>query len=275
MSVFLLTWNPSVWIIEPEDWIFNVALTAGGGSYEEPWSTGNRTKGIRAGDRVLLVRVGKDRGIVASGRAISVVYKDLHFNEKRAKKKDLANYVMVNWDIQVEIEKRLPIEVLLREFPEVPWNNLYGSGVRVVDNVADKLTARWYRHVKIEKISFPDEPTTYPEGALTPVLVNRYERNPRARRDCLDHYGAKCSVCGFEGRSTYGQAGDGLIHVHHVVENSKVGPDYKVDPIKDLVPVCPNCHAMIHRREKAYSVTEVKKLLRQTSRKRKGVTQIT
>lgn len=262
MSVFLLTWNPKLWTIEPEEWAAQVELTASGGTYEEPWSTGSRKKGIHVGDQVLLVRVGKDRGIVASGQAISVVYPELHWDKLRAKKKHLANYVMVDWDIQVGIEDRFPIKVLLREFPEVPWNNLAGSGVRVVDDVADELIARWYRHVKIEKIYFPDEVTTYVEGASTPVLVNRYERNPVARNACLTHYGAKCSVCGFEGRSTYGQAGDGLIHVHHVVEISKIGSEYEIDPIKDLVPVCPNCHAMIHRgKKKAYSVAEVKNLL--------------
>lgn len=265
MSVFLLTWNPKLWNIEPEEWISQVALTAGGRTYEEPWSIGNRTKGIHAGDQVLLVRVGKDRGIVASGQSISVAYKGLHWDKKRAKKKHLANYVMVDWAVQVGIEERLPIEVLLREFPEVPWNNLAGSGLRVVDSVADQLTARWYRYVNIEKIFFPDEITTYVEGASTLVLVNRYERNPAARKACLEHYGAKCSVCGFEGRSTYGQAGDGLIHVHHVVEISRIGSEYEIDPIKDLVPVCPNCHAMIHRgKTKAYSVSEVKNFLHMT-----------
>jgi len=34
--------------------------------------------------------------------------------------------------------------------------------------------------------------------------------------------------------------------VHHLVPISKIGKKYRVDPIKDLRPVCPNCHAVIH-----------------------------
>jgi 5-methylcytosine-specific restriction protein A len=39
---------------------------------------------------------------------------------------------------------------------------------------------------------------------------------------------------------------DGYIHVHHLKLVSQ-GPR-KIDPKKDLVPVCPNCHAMLHTR---------------------------
>jgi 5-methylcytosine-specific restriction protein A len=28
---------------------------------------------------------------------------------------------------------------------------------------------------------------------------------------------------------------------------STIGKEYLLDPVKDLVPVCPNCHAMLHR----------------------------
>ena len=93
------------------------------------------------------------------------------------------------------------------------------------------------------------------------MSVNRYERNPAARDKCIAHFGAKCAVCGFVGEQTYGSKGEDLIHVHHLIELSKVGEEYEVNPIKDLIPVCPNCHAMIHRRKPAFSVAEIKKML--------------
>jgi 5-methylcytosine-specific restriction protein A len=77
--------------------------------------------------------------------------------------------------------------------------------------------------------------------------VNAYERDPRARKACLAHHGTNCSVCGFNFESRYGKIGEGFIHVHHLVPLSEVGEDYEVDPIADLLPVCPNCHAMLHR----------------------------
>jgi 5-methylcytosine-specific restriction protein A len=70
-------------------------------------------------------------------------------------------------------------------------------------------------------------------------------------------------VCGFNGGDAYGELGEGLIHVHHKIEIAEVGKEYEVDPINDLIPVCPNCHAMIHRRRPAFSIEEVRKMVRE------------
>ena len=78
--------------------------------------------------------------------------------------------------------------------------------------------------------------------------MNAYERNPEARRRCIEHYGAKCVVCGFDFGAVYGGVAEGLIHVHHLKPISEVGEGYVVDPVEDLRPVCPNCHAVIHLR---------------------------
>lgn len=85
------------------------------------------------------------------------------------------------------------------------------------------------------------------EGAKKTVTVNQYERNQIARQKCIKINGCRCAVCGIDFESMYGEIGRGFIHVHHVVPISSIGESYKVDPAKDLVPVCPNCHAMLHR----------------------------
>jgi len=89
----------------------------------------------------------------------------------------------------------------------------------------------------------------YVEGAAHRVLVNAFERNRRAREKCLRHYGRTCVVCGFNFEARYGEAAAGYIQVHHIVPIAKVGNEYRLNPIADLRPVCPNCHAVIHRRE--------------------------
>jgi 5-methylcytosine-specific restriction protein A len=263
MSVFLLTWNPKIWKISDEDWREQIQLISSGRTIEQQWSIGTRTKGIHAGDIFFLVRVAKDRGIVASGVAVSVAFKDLHFDATRAKKNDLANYVMVEWETQVAIENRLAIEVLLADFPEVPWNHLYGSGVRVADEVADELVTRWLDHIGLEPETYPDETPTYVEGGSKQVLVNRHERNPAARRECLQIHGTACLACGFDGSSVFGPDGDGLIHVHHLLELATVGKEYEVNPKTDLIPLCPNCHAMIHRRRPAFSIDDLRFMLKE------------
>ncbi|WP_337946952.1 MULTISPECIES: HNH endonuclease [unclassified Pseudoalteromonas] len=80
------------------------------------------------------------------------------------------------------------------------------------------------------------------------MIVNSYERNLKARSECIKEYGVSCTVCGFNFEETYGKRGKGFIHVHHIVPISDIGDEYQVDPIRDLRPVCPNCHAMLHRK---------------------------
>jgi len=103
---------------------------------------------------------------------------------------------------------------------------------------------------------------TYREGDTRQVLVNAYERDPAARRACLAHHGYACSVCNLRFEDRYGVLGAAFVHVHHLVPLSEVGPGYRVDPVSDLRPVCPNCHAMLHRRRPPLSLEELRALLR-------------
>jgi len=103
--------------------------------------------------------------------------------------------------------------------------------------------------------------TTYTEGQRTQVQINRYERDRNARDACVQYYGAVCRVCDLDFEEKYGDIGKGFMHVHHTVPVSEQGEEYKVDPVKDLVPVCPNCHAMLHRRNPPYDLSELKAIL--------------
>ncbi|MPM50774.1 hypothetical protein SDC9_97517 [bioreactor metagenome] len=115
-----------------------------------------------------------------------------------------------------------------------------------------------------EIVVFPDEvdeSVKYAEGKTKSVLVNSYERNQVARQKCIEYYGTFCQVCKFDFGKTYGDIGEDFIHVHHVVDIATVGNEYSVDPIKDLIPVCPNCHSMLHKKKPAYLVEELKKMI--------------
>ena len=116
-----------------------------------------------------------------------------------------------------------------------------------------------------EEIENPDELI---EGAKKTMIVNRYERDPEARRRCIEAHGCQCSICGIDFAEVYGKVGDGFIHVHHIVPLSSIGKEYVVDPINDLIPVCPNCHAMLHRQENGttLSVEELRKRLSNTKK---------
>jgi 5-methylcytosine-specific restriction enzyme A len=142
---------------------------------------------------------------------------------------------------------------------------LQGSGVELPPAAAAVLEELWANRTDTVLFRSPDElPSdgSFPEGSVVRAEVNRYERDARARAACLAHWGPRCSVCGLNFEECYGAIGRGFIHVHHLRELSSVGADYRVDPISDLRPVCPNCHAMLHRRRPALSIDELRTHLR-------------
>ncbi|MEW6063992.1 HNH endonuclease [Desulforamulus profundi] len=85
------------------------------------------------------------------------------------------------------------------------------------------------------------------EGAMKKITVNAYERNPKARKLCLEKYGYKCCVCEFDFEKVYGDIGFQYIEVHHLRPLHEINKEYQIDPVNDLRPVCPNCHAMLHK----------------------------
>ncbi len=260
-NTFILTWNPTQWHW-PEDH-FNAAVdrTAVGKKVRDQWSVGSRRHGIEPGDRAFLFRLHADRGIVASAVFTSTIESQPHWDNSGRD----ASYAKLAWDTVLIADQRLPVEILNRRVAGVAWDRLQGSGVLVEPNDAVKLEVQWARHLDAVVYSSPEEVTasaSYVEGAVTQVLANRYERNRRARQACVDHWGATCSVCEFDFGASYGKLGKNFIHVHHLRELAQIGAEYVVDPVKDLRPVCPNCHAMLHNVSPTLTIAALKKRLR-------------
>ena len=67
--------------------------------------------------------------------------------------------------------------------------------------------------------------------------------------------GCQCTVCGLNFEKKYGEIGKDFIHVHHIVPLNQIGKEYVVDFKNDLIPVCPNCHAMLHRELNGNAIT--------------------
>ena len=133
--------------------------------------------------------------------------------------------------------------------------------------VRPKLESLGYRVVaqQVDDASsaLPEEvPEDLWEGAKRSVSINAFERNPEARLASIEHHGTCCLICGFDFAITYGEEFVGFIHVHHITPLAQIGARYKVDPIQDLIPVCPNCHAVIHYGNRTHSIESVRKLIR-------------
>lgn len=107
---------------------------------------------------------------------------------------------------------------------------------------------------------FPEENLSYHEGREYEVRGIRYERDREARSRCIDFYGCRCQVCGMSFEEVYGEIGKGYIEVHHIVPISERGGDYMVDPIRDLIPLCSNCHSIIHRLDNPSDIGSLKQL---------------
>ncbi len=136
-----------------------------------------------------------------------------------------------------------------------------------------------YLDLGIDMTSFRNDEPIYPddiymrsskifEGIKQTVNVNKYERDSSARHICIEHKGSTCAICGFDFGKVYGQSFQGKIHVHHIVPISKIREKYELDPINDLIPVCPNCHLILHSKGKndAYTPEQVKQFLEINSR---------
>jgi 5-methylcytosine-specific restriction protein A len=129
----------------------------------------------------------------------------------------------------------------------------------------DRIDNNWYAsigEIGVQIAKELDINEVLIEGASKAISVNVFERNASARSKCLAHYGYKCIVCAFDFEEFYGSMGQNFIHVHHIVSLSETSREYELDPIKDLVPVCPNCHAMIHRTRPILTITQIKEHLK-------------
>ncbi len=270
MGTFLLTWNPTRW--RWDDLPETVQRVRRGESDDDRWSAGVTRSGIKPGDRFFILRQGAGpRGIFGSGEMRSEVYQDAHWDESREGE---ANYVDVRFETLVdpdeESERMIPIADLIERFQDRHYfKRVQASGQQLPDDVAEELEA-WWR----ETYGLPENPITsarlaeelpenhaYFEGAVSRIEINAYERNAAARRACVAHYGARCRVCGFDFERTYGALGRDFIHVHHLKRLSGIGEQYQLDPIRDLRPVCANCHAMIHRQDPPLKLKDLRQIV--------------
>jgi putative restriction endonuclease len=86
-----------------------------------------------------------------------------------------------------------------------------------------------------------------PEGRAVLRIHLRRERSRKLIQEFkskLSHLA--CAVCSFDFGVVYGELGTGYIEAHHIVPIAELEEGTKTS-ITDLVPLCANCHRMIHR----------------------------
>jgi len=106
----------------------------------------------------------------------------------------------------------------------------------------------------------------YNENKRSVITTQQIIRSREARDKCIELKGCYCNICGFDFQKTYGDLGKNYIEVHHITSigelTTSIGYE-GTDPEKDLIPLCSNCHSMIHREKPPYTPDEVKNILKQ------------
>lgn len=140
----------------------------------------------------------------------------------------------------------------LEVIPDSKASNYWRSGVRPIDGatyqrIVNKARLKPFEVREAEPLPSLDEFESREEGHPSKVYSTRYERDPKLRQQAIAIHGLTCKGCGFNFEETYGEYAKGIIHIHHVVPLSEYQGSRVVDPEKDLVPLCPNCHSVVHR----------------------------
>lgn len=206
----------------------------------------------------ILLQGAHERGLLGHG---TVAPSSLGTADRSA---DDGGSLTVDLDLLLPRGEHITESVLLDRVPGVGWDADPPSGTSLAPWDELLLRTVWAERVPASVFDpVTPIPGTLPTSALTRIAVNRHERDADAVRQCIAHHGTSCAVCRFNFEESYGELGRGFIQVHHIVPGLRVDADYVLDPLTDLVPLCPNCHAMAHRRTpEPYSPAELRRLIR-------------
>lgn len=262
MPAFLLTWNPDKWPWPNLSRELNEFRTSG--VVVRQWSCG-QSKSLTSGDRVFFLKQGsRGRGIYASGYVQGAVFRDVHYADPTK----MSRYVTVAYDVLLDPSTGLlPREALNADpLDLVNWGT-QGGGIRIVPEAANALEVLWEGHVRTQGLEplrqgFPDDDElVFPEGTAREITVKAFERSAAAVALCKAMKGTACRVCDVDFGRAYGQIGRGFIHVHHT--KPLASRERRRTTMRDLEPVCPNCHNMLHKRCPPFTIEELKEIMRQ------------
>ncbi len=166
----------------------------------------------------------------------------------------------------------------IETIPDSRKFNYWRDGVRAIDKdtyhlIISRISPNKISEPKTAYISdeitesYQDSLESFSEGKKSKRYVTTYERNPKYRKQAIAIHGNSCSACGFNFGNFYGEYAEGFIHVHHIVPVSEFETPKKIDPETDLIPLCANCHSVVHRKkDKTLSIIEIRNLIDDNSK---------
>lgn len=178
-----------------------------------------------------------------------------------------SNGVLVDMKINgVEVDPATPdgwpvewssFEIALRKTAIVFDLNLDSELLPVADLLVTPLVGMAMSLIGVENIeSYEGEI----EGAAIQYIATRYERKKLNRDACIRIHGTRCHGCGFDFGKFYGELAAGYIEIHHIEQLAGVG-EIRVNPATDLVPLCSNCHSVVHRVAPPLSIEKLRSII--------------
>lgn len=209
---------------------------------------------LRPADILIMFQNGL--GIVGAGRVLKTWDEQPHAEKLIYLEWDYSEYrVRVDWFIDLRTN---PVDPRL-EFGYIPRGFL--KRILEKKDLAKAFISRMDMNAEFKSSEEVDSTSKLQEGEKKTVTVDIHERNPIARKKCIEHWGTKCQVCGFIFEDMYGLIGQNYIHIHHLIPLQSSSGSREVDPVSDLRPVCANCHAIIHKKNPPYTIEEVRKFV--------------
>lgn len=143
---------------------------------------------------------------------------------------------------------------------------LYSGFLDITDKTAVHDTVHDLLNIALIIVSIAEtkcSTNNFTEGAASYEIAKRIERSSAARKQAIALHGTNCIVCDVNFNDTYGELGENFIHIHHLKPISVAGFG-EINAATDLVPVCPNCHAMIHRKSPPLTIETMKKIIKKS-----------
>lgn len=196
----------------------------------------------------------------------------------------VSNFSFASYNIQVKSENAYLFENENERNIYLPFSKKdgYGYGQSNIWYANNNSRSKKFRDniiIQIEKIisenitdnSYNDE-LKYFEGKINSRVkeVFTLTRNAFARKKCLEYHfpdkiNYRCTLCGFDFEKQYGSLGEKFIEVHHIESHttkSMTKGKHEINPVKDLIPICSNCHSVIHRLRPAVSIRKMEEIIR-------------
>lgn len=255
MAAVILAWNPD----EPQwdgTYAADVETVRRAGVLRQGWSLSGDTA-LELGMDVWLLVVGDHRamrGLIGHGI--------LAGTSERTGDAGEALRLDIDVDLLLPHGDQVDMAQLAERIPDIPTTRFDAVVIRGAAESA--VRGLWAEANAPEAGSSSPVPGALPASAMTRSGINGFERDPDLRRTALAHRGSACHACGLDAEQVYGLPSADVVQVHLITPPARITEDYRPDALVDLVPLCPTCHVVAHRRwPDPFSVEEIRTMLRQ------------